>query len=135
MTVPSPCIFCGIVSGKVPARVVFEDTDHIAFFPLEHINPGHIVLIPKQHTDYIFDLGPSPYQSLWAVAARLAPELRRVTSSKRVGVAVEGFSVPHVHVHLVPIYAGDELNPSRAKRLEAAEADRLQKLLQDAFGA
>ena len=119
------CVFCQIVAGRAPARTVYEDDDHIAFFPLEHINPGHVVLIPKQHTDYLFDLSPTAYESLWAAAARIAAPLKEVMSAKRVGVAVEGFSVPHVHVHLVPIYAFDDLNPSRAKALDAAEVDRL----------
>jgi histidine triad (HIT) family protein len=77
----------------------------------------------------------SNYQALWATAARLAPGLRSVTSAKRVGVAVEGFTVPHVHVHLVPVFAGDELNPARAKPIGAAETERLRYLLQNAFGA
>lgn len=119
------CVFCQIVAGRAPARTVYEDGDHVAFFPLEHINPGHVVLIPKHHTDYLFDLSPTEYQSLWAAAARIAAPLKEVMSAKRVGVAVEGFSVPHVHVHLVPIYGFDDLNPSRAKALEAAEVDRL----------
>jgi histidine triad (HIT) family protein len=127
------CVFCQIVAGLVPARTVYEDGDHVAFFPLEHINPGHVVLIPKQHTDYLFDLTPSAYESLWATAARIASPLKDVMSAKRVGVAVEGFSVPHVHVHLVPIYAFDDLNPSRAKALDAAEADRLHSLIREAL--
>jgi histidine triad (HIT) family protein len=129
------CVFCQIVAGRLPARTVYEDRDHLAFFPLEHINPGHVVLIPKQHTDYLFDLSPMAYESLWATAARIAPPLKEVMSAKRVGVAVEGFSVPHVHVHLVPIYAFDDLNPSRAKALDAAEADRLQSLIRRALMA
>jgi histidine triad (HIT) family protein len=128
-------VFCEIVAGRVPAHIVFEDSDHIAFFPLVHINPGHVVLIPKQHSDYLFDMDGTKYQALWATAARLAPGLRSATSAKRVGVAVEGFSVPHVHVHLVPVFAGDELNPARAKPILAAEAERLRYLLQNAFGA
>jgi len=132
---PASCVFCEIVAGRVPAHIVFEDSDHIAFFTLEHINPGHVVLIPKRHTDYLFDMDSSNYQALWATAARLAPGLRSVTSAKRVGVAVEGFAMPHVHVHLVPVFAGDELNPTRAKPIPAVEAERLRYLLQNAFGA
>jgi len=127
------CVFCQIVAGRLPARTVYEDGDHLAFFPLEHINPGHVVLIPKRHTDYLFDLSPIAYQGLWATAARIAPPLKEVMSAKRVGVAVEGFSVPHVHVHLVPIYAFDDLNPSRAKALDAAEVDRLHTLIRSAL--
>lgn len=127
------CVFCEIVAGRAPARTVYEDGDHIAFFPLEHINPGHIVLIPKQHTDYLFDLAPLAYEKLWSTAARIAPALKTAMSAKRVGVAVEGFSVPHVHVHLVPLYAFDDLNPARAKALAAPEADRLQLLVRTAL--
>ena len=129
------CVFCQIVAGRIPARTVYEDRDHLAFFPLEHINPGHVVLIPRQHTDYLFDLEPTAYESLWATAARIAPALKDATSAKRVGVAVEGFSVPHVHVHLVPLFAFDDLNPSRAKALDAAEADRLHAQIRDALAA
>ena len=129
----SSCVFCQIVAGRIPARTAFEDSDHVAFFPLEHINPGHVVLIPKQHTDYLFDLGPTAYGKLWATAARLAPALKEATSAKRVGVAVESFSVPHVHVHLVPLFAFDDLNPSRAKALNTAEADRLQAQIRNAL--
>ena len=129
------CVFCQIVSGRISARTVYEDSDHLAFFPLEHINPGHVVLIPKQHTDYLFDLAPTAYESLWTAAARIAPALKDATSAKRIGVAVEGFSVPHVHVHLVPLFAFDDLNPSRAKSLDAAEADRLHAQIRDALAA
>jgi len=129
------CVFCEIVAGRVPARVVFENEQHLAFFPLEHINPGHVVLIPKRHVDYLFDMDAPSYSALWAIAAKLAPGLRSVTSAKRVGVAVEGFAVPHVHVHLVPVYAGDELNPTRAKPLSASESETLSTQLRHAFGA
>ena len=133
MTAPSACVFCQIIEGRLPARTVYEDADHVAFFPLEHINPGHLVLIPKQHRDYLFDLDPDAYQSLWAAAARIAGPLKAVMSAKRVGVAVEGFSVPHVHVHIVPLYAFDDLNPSRARALDPAEADRLHSVIREAL--
>lgn len=129
------CIFCEILAGRAPARIVYEDADHIAFFPLEHINPGHLLLIPRLHVDYLFDLDGEAYQRLWGTAARLAPGLREVTGAKRIGVAVEGFSVPHAHVHLVPINALDELNPARAQKLEATAAEALQQRLRAALGA
>ena len=130
---PDACVFCQIIAGRLPARTVYEDAGHIAFFPLEHINPGHLVLIPKRHTDYLFDLDSTAYQALWATAARIAGPLRDAMSAKRVGVAVEGFSVPHVHVHLVPINAFDDLDPSRARALETTEADRLHALISGAI--
>ena len=133
MTASTSCVFCSILAGQLPARTVHEDETHIAFLPLEHINPGHIVLIPRRHTVDLFDLDASAYQQLWAVVAKLAPPLRQAFSAKRVGVAVEGFNVPHVHVHLVPLHAVDELNPKRAHAVDAAEADRLCQLIRTAF--
>jgi len=115
-------------------RIVFEDPEHIVIFPLEHINPGHVLVIPRRHTDYLFDMEATDYHALWAAAARLAPVLRSAMSAVRIGVVVEGFRVPHVHVHLVPLYARDELNPARARPLDPAEAQRLRSLLGDAFG-
>ena len=135
MSESRPCIFCEIVAGRVPERVLFEDADHIVIFPLEHINPGHLLLIPKRHTDYLFDMDATGYHALWAAAARFAPGLRSAMSAVRIGVVVEGFTVPHVHVHLVPLYARDELNPMRAKPLAVGEAERLCSLLHHEFGA
>lgn len=129
------CVFCEIVARRITATILFEDGDHMAFFPLEHINPGHMIVIPKCHVDYLFDMTMPAYQALWAAVAKLAPGLRSATSAKRVGIAVEGFAVPHVHVHMVPLYAGDELNPARARPIPGVDADRLAVLLREAFGA
>ena len=87
--------------------IIFEDAEHIAFFPLEHINPGHLLLIPKRHTDYLFDMAAADYHALWTAAAWLAPGLRSVMSAVRIGVVVERFRVPHVHVHQEPMNARD----------------------------
>lgn len=127
------CIFCEIVAGRAPARVVFEDADHVAFFPLEHVSPGHVLLIPRQHTDYLFDMDALAYRRLWETAARVASGVRKVTAAKRIGVAVEGFSVPHVHVHLIPINAFGELDPARGQPLDPVEADRLQQRIRHAL--
>lgn len=123
------CIFCSIVSGELPATKVYEDARHVAFFPLEQINLGHLLLVPKDHTDYLFDIPHQAYLELWSVASRIAQALRSVTDAKRVGVAVEGFSVPHAHIHLVPVNHGNELNPMRTTAVSPTEIGRLAALL------
>lgn len=130
-----PCVFCSIVSGDVLATKVFEDEDHLAFFPLKQINPGHLLLVPKHHIDYLFDLSESAYLRLWQAVARVSAVLRAVSAAKRIGVAVEGFSVPHAHVHLVPVNAGNELDPTRATAAHLQELQRLAALLRAAFDA
>jgi histidine triad (HIT) family protein len=135
MNSESSCVFCGILAGRLPARIDYEDEHHVALLPLEHINPGHVLLIPRAHTDYLFDLDGPAYTRLWAAAARLAGPMREALQAKRIGVAVEGFNVPHVHVHLVPLNAVDELTPERARALDSDEADALAARIRAAVAA
>lgn len=127
------CVFCALVKGAIPARRVYEDPDHVAFFPLKHIEPGHTLLIPRRHDDYVFVMPDANYDALWRTARRLAPAIKAVSGAVRVGILVEGFSVPHVHVHLVPINKLNDLNPARERTLDEADADRLAAKLRAAL--
>jgi histidine triad (HIT) family protein len=129
------CIFCALVAGRVSSRRVYEDADHVAFLPLRHINPGHTLLVPRRHDDYVFAMDEASYRSLWAKARQLAPAVQRVSGAKRVGILVEGFSVPHVHVHLVPVNALADIDPARERALPDDEAERLAAGLREAMGA
>jgi histidine triad (HIT) family protein len=73
------------------------------------------------------------YGTLWAAAKRLAPAIQAASGARRVGIAVEGFSVPHVHVHLVPINALNDLNPEREQPIAEAAADRLAAAIRAAL--
>jgi histidine triad (HIT) family protein len=127
------CVFCALVEGAIPARRVYEDSDHVAFFPLKHIEPGHTLLVPRRHDDYVFEMPVANYEALWRTAKRLAPAIKAVSGAARVGILVEGFSVPHVHVHLVPINKLNDLNPAREQAIAEADADRLAAKLRAAL--
>jgi len=107
------CIFCKIVEGVEPANKIWESDDFLAFLSNQPCNPGHTCLIPKLHTDYIFDLQEPLYAKIFQAAKRLSGPIKRATNAVRIGVAIEGFSVPHVHLHLVPLYHVAELDPHR----------------------
>jgi histidine triad (HIT) family protein len=130
-----PCIFCALVDGRIPARKVFEDDAHVAFLPLRHINPGHTLLVPRRHDESLFAMDDAAYHAIFAVAKRLAPPVQRVSEAKRVGLLVEGFSVPHVHVHLVPVNALGDIDPARERSLADVEADRLAQRLREAIAS
>jgi histidine triad (HIT) family protein len=99
----------------------------IAILDIHPINPGHTLLIPKQQVDDIFNLPNELYNSLWQVAKWLAPLIQQAMDSKRVGISVEGFSVPHVHIHLVPVNSVNELNPERAVATSPEQLTIIQK--------
>jgi histidine triad (HIT) family protein len=107
------CIFCQIVKGVEPSHTIWESDDFSAFLSIHPVNAGHVCLIPKIHVDYVFDLEEPFYSKIFQAAKQLAEPLQRATSAKRIGIAVEGFSVPHVHVHLVPLFNVAELDPHR----------------------
>jgi histidine triad (HIT) family protein len=107
------CIFCQIIKGVEPAHKIWESDEFLAFLSIHPVNPGHVCLIPKKHIDYVLDLEESLYSRIFQAAKRLSEPIQQATSAKRIGIAVEGFSVPHVHVHLVPLFNVAELDPHR----------------------
>src|SRR3989304_4186723 len=115
------CIFCKIVKGEIPAVKIWEDEKHLVMLDTNPINPGHTLVMPKKHTDYIFDLSDEEYSELMLRAKKIAKLLKNRLNPKRIGLAVEGFFVHHVHVHLVPLNKGNELNPERAKHVDEKE--------------
>ena len=108
-----PCIFCHIIAGEQPAHRVWESRDFLAFLTISPCNPGHTLLVPKTHVDYVFDLEEPLYSDIFRAAKQLSEPIRLATGAERMGVAIEGFSVPHVHLHLVPLHHVAELDPHR----------------------
>ncbi len=126
------CIFCKIVKGEIPCVKIWEDELHLAFLTLGPINPGHTLLIPKKHTDYLFDMEDPEYIKLMEKAKIVSAMLKLSLKPKRVGLAVEGFSVPHVHLHLVPVNNSNELNPERATNPKIDELKKIaEKILKN----
>ncbi len=127
------CIFCDITDNKKSAFKVWENNDFLAFLDVKPINPGHILLIPKNHQEEIFDLEDNLYNEIFKIIKKLSKPLKKITKAKRIGIAIEGLGVPHAHIHLVPIYHGNELNPERAKRVSENELKQMQKILIEGF--
>lgn len=118
-------IFTQIVKRELPARILYEDSEFIAIIPKDHfVNVGHILVIPKMEVDHIWDLPKETYHALWKLCHFLAEPLKEITDAKRIGIAVEGFSVNHVHVHLCPLFNITELDPNRSE--DWSEVDRDQ---------
>ena len=127
------CIFCEIVAGRIPALAVWEDRNHLLMLDIRPVAPGHLLLLPKKHSEDLFLLPEREYSRLLETARALAPVLRRATRAKRIGLVVEGFGVPHVHVHLVPVNRAGELNPALAKPATDARLRAMQRKLAPRF--
>ena len=108
-------IFSKIVAGEIPAFKVAENEEFLAFLDVNPLVRGHVLVIPKKEVDYIFDLEDDLYLKLQAFAKQVAVGLKKAIPCIRIGVAVIGLEVPHVHIHLVPMNGMDDLNFSRPK--------------------
>ena len=87
----------------------------MAFLDINPVKAGHLMIVPRKHIDYVFELPLTLYSRLFEAARSLAQPLQDAMRSKRVGIVIEGFSVPHCHLHLIPIDTGNELDPCKAR--------------------
>lgn len=103
-------IFSKIVQGEIPCYKISEDENHLAFLDVMPLVEGHTLVIPKQETDFIFDIETEEHKALWAFAQSVAKKLQKTYPEKRIAVAVVGLEVPHAHIHLLPISDVGEMN-------------------------
>ena len=108
-------IFSKIVTGEIPCYEVAENENFIAFLDIFPLAKGHTLVIPKKETDYIFDMQSDEYKELWAFAQKVAKAQKKVIPCERIGVAVIGLEVPHVHIHLIPINEVSDIDFSKPK--------------------
>jgi histidine triad (HIT) family protein len=108
-------IFSKIVSGNITAFKVAEDKNYLAFLDIFPLVYGHVLVIPKKETDYLFDIPSDEYLGLFRFAQKVAKAMDEVIICKRIGIAVIGLEVPHAHIHLVPLNNISDINFERPK--------------------
>ena len=107
--------FSKIISGEIPAYKVLENKNFLALLDIFPLAKGHVLVIPKMETDYLFDITSDEYLELWKFTQQVAKAMDKVIDCKRIGVAVIGLEVPHAHIHLVPLNNVSDINFERPK--------------------
>jgi len=128
-----PSIFTRIIEREIPAHILREDSDFLAFLDIRPIREGHTLVISKVEIPDVFDLPESVLPGLLPFARPIAHAIQKVTQATRVGMAVIGLEVPHAHLHLVPIDGLHDLDFRRARPAADAElaatAERIRAAL------
>lgn len=124
-------IFTKIVNGEIPCYKIAEDENFLAFLDVNPNAKGHTLCIPKQEINKIFDMEEELYLGLMAFSRKIAKALEKTIECKRIGVAVVGLEVPHVHVHLIPLQDMDDMRFQRKVKLEKSEFEDLAKKIQE----
>lgn len=124
------CIFCKIAKGEIPSSKIYEDDNYLAFLDINPVARGHTLVIPKIHTADIFDTPESAFSGLTAMAQKIAKAVVRATAAGGVNFSINngaaaGQAVFHIHIHLIPRKAADNLPPWPHGSLPAGEAAEL----------
>ncbi len=122
-------LFTKIIEGEVPSYKVAEDENFIAFLDINPNSKGHTLCVPKQEIDKIFDMGEHLYLQLMQFSRKVAIALEKTVPCKRVGMAVVGLEVPHVHVHLIPLNNMDDMRFTKKVAMTSDEFQNLAKAI------
>ncbi len=125
------CIFCKIAKGEIDSAKIYEDDKFFAFLDVKPLNPGHSLLIPKKHIDYIFDIDEPLYSEIFKTAKKLSKPIKDAVNSKKIGMAIEGFGVPHTHLHLIPLNNINDIDPHRARQTSSEELNKVAEKIRE----
>lgn len=121
-------IFTKIINGEIPCHKIAENEHFFAFLDIMPLVPGHVLVIPKKETDFIFDIEDAELGDMMVFAKKIAQAQKKAIACKRIAVTVIGLEVPHAHIHLLPInemgdtnFTKPKLSPSQDELAEMAQ--------------
>jgi len=114
-----PSVFTRIINGEIPSEILYQDSDCFVILTHEPLTPGHLMVIPREQIDHLWDVDDDLYQHLMMIAKKMALRMREVYNYERIGMIVEGFGVPHAHIHVFGLNKG--LNPSIVEHVAKGE--------------
>lgn len=123
-------IFSKIIAGEIPSYKIYEDDVVYAFLDINPMQKGHTLVVPKVEVDYLFDLDEKLFDRYMHRVRYVAQIIKAKTNCKRVCVVVEGYAVPHAHVHLIPTNLPDDFDKNNIYKATEEELKEMQKLLE-----
>ncbi|MDZ4243695.1 MAG: HIT family protein [Candidatus Doudnabacteria bacterium] len=131
----SDCVFCKIVKWETPSQRVYEDDQYIAFLDINPINPGHTLVIPRDHYENVLDVPEEVLAGMIKIAKKVAPAVVGAMKADGFNIGINngrasGQLVDHVHIHIIPRHENDNLKswPSRSRYAEGEMGATAKKI-------
>lgn len=125
------CVFCKIASGDLNSHKVYEDDDFMAFHDINPLNPGHLVVIPKEHNRWVWDLTESESANYFRVCNKIANAQREALDTEKVVSLIVGEEISHAHILLIPRFEddghGSSIDLSQRKDLSDQEMEQVSE--------
>lgn len=115
-------IFSKIIAGEIPSYRIAENDKFFAFLDIFPLREGHVLVVPKNETDKLFDLPDDYLSEILLFAKPIAHAIEKAFNCNRCGISVVGLEVPHAHIHLIPINSANDLNFTQAKAKASDES-------------
>ncbi len=126
-------IFTKIINGEIPSYKIAENEHFFAFLDINPNAKGHTLVVPKKEENKLFDLSKEDYLSLMDFSYRVAKAIEKTIPCKRIGMSVIGLEVPHVHVHLIPLQAMEDIQFQKKEVFSSNEFIEIAKNISDNF--
>jgi histidine triad (HIT) family protein len=128
-------LFTKIIDGEIPGTFVWRDERCVAFMSIQPLRPGHTLVVPREEIDHWLDCPADLRDHLLTVSAAIGGALQAVWQPEKVGLMIAGLEVPHVHIHLVPIWQVDDLNFANARAATRLELEDAAERIREALAA
>jgi diadenosine tetraphosphate (Ap4A) HIT family hydrolase len=130
-----PTVFTRIINGELPGRFVHTDEVAVAFLSIAPVTPGHVLVVPRSEIDQWTDAPADVLQHVMAVAKKIGEAAKDAFGAPRAGLLIAGLEVPHMHVHVFPMWSMREFDLGAAKPATDAALDDAAAKLKAALGA
>ncbi len=119
------CIFCKIAKGEIKDTIFYEDKNFVAFLDIRPINPGHTLVIPKEHYDNIFVMPENLVKEYFALVHRLGPKIKEALNAGWINILIFGEEIKHAHIHILPRFGGDGFQYPVQKSYKPGEMEQV----------
>ena len=124
------CLFCKIVSGKIPSYKIYEDENFLAFLDINPVNQGHTLVIPKKHSKNILEIDEETLKNLVIIVKELSIKIKTILKADGINIMINneldaGQIIFHTHIHIIPRFANDNLKHWSGKKYKDNEAENI----------